>query len=117
MNDTVIVAPVDCAYELKDVHTHELWREPAGVFLEHLQKVTIGVLEDKVELAFSPERFLEKHDVKVLQHPQYLDFSQSRLAHHCIVFALLEFLDRDDLFRVLVPAVKGGVTVQLDWNV
>ena len=117
MNNPIVVAPVDCTHELKYVHAHELWREPGGVFLEHLQKVTIGVLEDKVELAFSPERFFEKHDVEVLKHPQDLDFSQSRLAHHCIVFALLEFLDRDDLFRVLVPAVKGGVTVQLDRNV
>mmetsp|Transcript_2774 Transcript_2774/g.9782 ORF Transcript_2774/g.9782 Transcript_2774/m.9782 type:complete len:392 (-) Transcript_2774:343-1518(-) len=106
MHDVVPVAPFDGAAQLEDVPPHKLGHEPVLVLLQHLQQVLLDVLEDEVQLAFPPERFLQTHDVGLPQHAQDLHLAQRRLAHDLVVLRLLELLDREDLARLLVAALE-----------
>lgn len=54
------VAPRDGADELPDVTAHRLGVEAVRALLQHLEKVTLDVLEHQVELALATESLLRR---------------------------------------------------------
>lgn len=96
----------------------------------------VHVLEDEVQLPASPERLLQGNHIRVVEHAQDLDLPQRRLAHDLVIcvgpngqlghrrqvadrsaprtLALLEFLDRNNILRLLRGKSVRRPTVALN---
>ena len=82
-------------YKLKNNRTNKWKGQAFGRFLKHLQKITLQVLENKVDNAFFSESLLQLHDVGVGGHFQQLHLSNRSLFSMCLLIRFFEFFYGD----------------------